>query len=217
MTLNPSPECEEHADCPGQLCEYYACVDFVCDDQNPCPGGLVCDQGVCVECVTAADCPDPVTYTCEDSICVVDCVEDSYEPNSTSDDAAAIAVDVSEPGLTLCGESDEDWFLTDLDELGQYNFDFRFTHADGDIDVNLYAQDDPFTSLASGASVNDNENFSYAVPGGAAGSYLIKVKLFGLGVVSQTNERIYIGFLQNLIIWMNTNGCHDMRIAFCNR
>jgi len=171
------PECVEHGEClaPGQVCQDHACVDFICSDSAPCPAGLVCDAGSCVECASAADCPEPDAYLCQQNTCVYSCSEDSFEPNSGKAEAATIAPGALQTGLTLCGDGDEDWFLVDLDELVRYQLTLQFSHAAGDIDVEVFEADDDDVPVAVGYSNDDGELVDFAVASGAAGQYLIRV------------------------------------------
>jgi len=172
------PECIEHVECllPGQVCQDRACVDFSCSADQPCPDDLVCDGGSCVECATAADCPEPDAYLCQQNACVYSCQDDSFEPNSTLDDAADLSVGVTQTGLTLCGDGDEDWFAVDLAELHRYELGLAFSNSQGDIDVEVYQASDDDVPVAVGYSNDDDEHVTIAVEGGAAGSYLIRVR-----------------------------------------
>ncbi|MBN2493577.1 MAG: PPC domain-containing protein [Deltaproteobacteria bacterium] len=184
------PECTQHRDCsPGQICIDYACQDFSCSDDVDCPDGLRCDQaGACVECLSPADCPDETVFDCIDALCVLDCAEDSYEPNSSPDMAADVAAPLTEPDLTLCGQRDEDWFRLDLLASERYSFDFTFLHADGDIDAYLYTAGDLLSSVVRGASTTDDESFSYAVPADGGGTYYVRVRLYSSDVYTQTYD-----------------------------
>ena len=89
------------------------------------------------------------------------CVDDGFEidgGNGTLDSAASI-----EPGafdaLTICrpgGEdADEDWFAIAVCAGGVFTADIDFAHADGDIDLEVYA--DAAEPLARSTSADDDE------------------------------------------------------------
>jgi len=102
-------------------------------------------------------------------------VDDSYEENDT----LATAYDFTAKATwldTLNGlgiQADEDWYEIDVSPAGSMRVvvDCRFTHADGDIDIDLVDAND--VVLASSTSASDNELIDDAVPG--PGTYYIRV------------------------------------------
>ena len=175
-----TPECESHSECEiGELCDNYACIEFICDQENTCPMGMQCFDGTCVDCVDETGCPNTEDFSCEDNICVLHCEEDSYEPNNTNEEPAAIDLDFSD-SLTLCGHRDSDWFSFELEASRIYNFDLTFLHSEGDVDVALYKADNLISQITSAISSNDNESIIYAVPSDGAGTYYLRVYLFSV-------------------------------------
>lgn len=178
LRLVADPQCLEQADCAeGELCRDYSCVPFVCSENAPCPGGLVCDEGTCVGCITAADCPEQDAYVCQDHACVFSCDEDAYEPNSSSGEAADLAVGDTLAELTLCGELDQDWFRVDLEALHRYELILGFAAASGDVDAEIYEADDMDLPVAVGYGSRDGERLELATATDEAGSYLVRVWL----------------------------------------
>ena len=118
-------------------------------------------------------------YSLEISVEPFDCTEDAHEPNSLAEgaDAATISVPFDEMGLTLCGESDEDWFTFELLADKLYRFDALFLHDLGNVDLYLYAADNLTSSIASATSYSDNEAFEYTTDS-AGGTYYLRVKLW---------------------------------------
>jgi len=173
------PECLSISDCAeGQICTDYACVDFVCDIDNPCPWGLVCDNGACVECITTDDCPNVDDFTCVDSLCVLECAEDSYHPNQVYVDAATVTLPFADDTLTLCGANSEDWFSLTLEADHAYAFAANFVNANGDLNMYLYHESDMNQIVAQASTWNDNEELIYATPSGGAGLYFVRLILY---------------------------------------
>ena len=172
------PECESNNECEsGQLCEDYVCIDFACSEENICPSGLQCVEGTCVGCIDETNCPNTDDFTCEDQVCVLRCEEDFYEPNSASNEPAAIEIDFFNDALTLCGQNDADWFSFELQASRLYDFDLTFIDAEGGIDFKLYKADNLTTVLISADSLNDNETMEYPVSSDGTGTYYLEVNL----------------------------------------
>ncbi len=177
LSIVTNPECVEHADClEGEICQDLDCIDFVCSAEAECPDDLVCDAGTCVECVIAADCPEVDAYLCESNACVYSCTDDAHEPNSQYSDAFDITVGFLETGLTLCGDANEDWFKVDLEELHRYELSLTFSHAAGDIDVEVYESSDRDVPVAIGHSETDNETVTIAIGTDEDANYAIRVR-----------------------------------------
>lgn len=178
LKLAMNPECLEQADCPaGEVCRDFACAEWSCSPDDPCPDDLLCHQGRCVECIGDQDCPDHPLVGCQGNRCVLTCADDPYEPNDTSDQAAPAANDLQEPGLTLCGSSDRDWFSLELDALHRYEFHLMFAAVHGEVDAFLYAAGDPATPLSTGTATGDGAELTHTVAADGAGTYLLQVRL----------------------------------------
>ncbi|MBW1808612.1 MAG: PPC domain-containing protein [Deltaproteobacteria bacterium] len=177
LTIVMNPECVEHADCQeGEICQDLDCVDFVCSAEAECPDDLVCDGGTCVECISEVDCPEEDAYLCQDNACVYSCTDDANEPNSQFSDALDITVGFFESGLTLCGDANEDWYKVDLEALHRYELSLTFSHAQGDIEVEVYESLDRDVPVAIGHSDTDNETVTIAIGTDEDASYAIRVR-----------------------------------------
>ena len=128
-------------------------------------------------------------YRMRISVTPFECAEDAYEPNSAANgaDAAAITVPFSATGLTLCGPHDEEWFTFDLPPNTTFRFDARFLHADGDIDMRLFAAGDLAAALVTGSSSSDDESFEWTTDA-AGGTFYLKLWLFSSAVYSQVYD-----------------------------
>jgi hypothetical protein len=106
---------------------------------------------------------------------------DLYENNDTAAAARAIQVGALSD-LLLCNGSaagfpnnDPDWYSVFVPAGATLTVNATFTHADGDIDIDLFRATAPATSLASGNSTTDNEQAS--VTNMSTGeNYLIRVQ-----------------------------------------
>ena len=183
-----TPNCIDHDECAeGELCISRQCTAFACDETtNLCPLGLFCDpdSNICVDCVVAEDCGDPAFFECIDNACVFSCTEDAYETgdsgndNDLSADFTSISIPFNDTGLTLCGQSEEDWYLVSLTEGAFYDFSLFFIDVMGDVDMELFDIDGT-TRRAYSTSSSDNEYFRYEVLTGEGGDYLLAVTLYG--------------------------------------
>ncbi len=104
------------------------------------------------------------------------CVDDRQEPNDGPQRARATTPG-TQSALRLC-PSDEDWYAFTLTERQIFEVDLTFTHADGDVDVEIL--DPNQARIGRGFSVRDNE--SVAVRAGVAGTYLVRVFSFQSGI-----------------------------------
>ncbi|MBU0552206.1 hypothetical protein KKB55_13485 [Myxococcota bacterium] len=95
------------------------------------------------------------------------CVDDAGEEDDEAASARAIAVNAPISGR-LCGD-DEDWFTLPGCPAGVLTADLRFSHAEGDLDLELRGADGP---LALAESRTDNEALRQAI---AAGPLYLRV------------------------------------------
>lgn len=100
------------------------------------------------------------------------CAADSFEPNDTRGSAAGVSPGL-QTGLQACS-GDDDFFALGLLANETIDVDLRFSHAEGDIDLQLL--DGSGNVVASGTSGSDDESLSYTVP--ANGTYAIRAFLY---------------------------------------
>ena len=101
---------------------------------------------------------------------------DDFGANHTAADAADLSWGQHE--AQLC-EGEEDWFALTLDESASAQIDVGFTHADGDIDIELYRGEQ---RLAVSQSTGDLEKIARDLE---SGTYLLRVYLYGEGAGCQ--------------------------------
>jgi hypothetical protein len=101
------------------------------------------------------------------------CANDGYEENDTRATASPIVAG-SYPDLWVCPTDVDDYFQIDLARGNTINIDLTFTHAEGDIDVQLL--NSRGTMVAVSNSTTDNERITFAVR--SAGTYYIRVYLY---------------------------------------
>ena len=119
------------------------------------------------------------------------CVDDAFEDNDVHNAAAALEPGTHE-GLAIC-PADDDWYAIDICAGGTLTAQARFTHARGDLDMELLTTDGD--SLESSTSVNDNEAVRYASAAGetvllvmygyqdAENAYGLDIEITGCGCV----------------------------------
>ena len=108
-------------------------------------------------------------------------VEDAYEPNNSFDGGYVLTDDQVwfTDLLGLATQTDDDWFeITIEDDNAGLDVDVTFTHADGDIDVEVY--DSLGSIIIRSESQTDNEFINYNAPL-PAGTYQIRVYGANLG------------------------------------
>jgi len=139
----------------------------LCREDDECSDGLLCSRKA-KECVERIPCtPD-----------------DSMEPNDTQDQASTVTVDQPLGELWVCKTEvgdNPDWYRLDLGEsdIGKtLTASLTFAHANGDIDVRIFAPGGE--RLGTGFSTDDNENVSASIA--QPGSYYIKVYMVGSGL-----------------------------------
>ena len=92
---------------------------------------------------------------------VPQCIADGFEPNDDVGAAANVADDFY-PGLTAC-DADDDWYAIDLIAGDELTLDVLFSHAEGNIDLELF--DATGSSLLDGSnSTSNDENITYTAP-----------------------------------------------------
>jgi len=102
------------------------------------------------------------------------CDADEFEENNTSETAASI-LKGSHENLTLCSESDEDWYEIALTEGEVLNFEILFTDDNGDINLELYNNEGNI--LKSSRSTSDNEKIIFLVE--ETGIYRLRINSLG--------------------------------------
>jgi hypothetical protein len=90
------------------------------------------------------------------------CVPDVLEPDDRRDDASPLDPPVELTALTVC-PNDQDWFVVPAVAGDRVVVDLLFTQAEGDLDLRVYAGDDPFP-VAVGQSTDDDERVTVDVP-----------------------------------------------------
>ena len=106
---------------------------------------------------------------------LVTCYVDNYEQNNSID--FAVPVDFpSSIAASIC-EGDHDYFKVNIQEGVTVDFFVQFSHADGDLDIELLTLQGEL--LASSATQTDNELITFTVPEDASGERVLHV--FGNG------------------------------------
>ncbi len=107
----------------------------------------------------------------------VGCPVDTFEPNDTPTTAPTMSLG-SYPNLGACG--DDDYYAIPLTSGDSINMDVLFTHAEGDIDIELLGPDG--TVAATSESTTNNENI--AGTANVSGVFTLHVYLYqDLGTV----------------------------------
>jgi len=106
--------------------------------------------------------------------------EDIYEQNDTLATAADIAVPFFDDGLGIDSDEENDYYRLDLTNSGTLDIAVVFSHAAGDIDLELL--DANGVLLQSATSATDNESIAREV---VAGTYHVRVFGFGEGSCNQ--------------------------------
>ena len=127
-------------------------------------GVVVADSGVVPDTgVADSGTPDSGTQVC---------TEDSLAPNHTAGEAAAVNVGDDFPSLQICSGAD-DFFKITLTEGQRVSVGIYFSHAQGDLDMQIFAPGDLTTPIAQGASATDDEVVGFQAD--VAGEYVIRV------------------------------------------
>lgn len=190
----PAEVCTEQNRCEREGIEPDPCQDDAeCAADNP---GWICLDGTCEPpCLDHAECADPLA--CIDGRCVEGCRDDGLEPNDDRASARPLAFDglaYASDVLQACSR-DRDWYRFDTPGAGtSIRLAVRFAHADGDVDVKLYAPDGRLA--ATGESGDDDEEIEYlAGPGSPspAGTWYVEVYARGLAENTYTLEIELLG------------------------
>ncbi len=97
---------------------------------------------------------------------------DRFEPNQSSTSPTAIGPeDVTQTNLTLHSSSDEDWFRFTAANTGPLTIDLSFTHADGDVDIQLLNSNG--ATLNQSVGLTNTERVTTQAEAGK--TYLLKV------------------------------------------
>ena len=110
-------------------------------------------------------------YTMDVTLASAECVDDSFEDNDTDTTAAAVTAGAY-PGLGSC-PSDDDWFGVDLLTGDVLDLFLAFSHAEGDIDLELF--DPTGVWVSDSLSATDDEAITYTAVTG--GTFLARVFL----------------------------------------
>ena len=100
------------------------------------------------------------------------CDDDTEENNDSREDAALIAFG-DLPGLTIC-PMDDDWFAVELNDSEALTASLSFTHADGDIDLQIVNEEG--TVIGASVSFTDGEEVTIDPVEGAG---LVYVRVYG--------------------------------------
>jgi len=101
---------------------------------------------------------------------------DSLEPNDSLGTARAIALPFSHSSLSLDSDGDEDYYKFTLAQQSDVSIALAFTHAAGDIDMDL--RNSSNVVLQASQSTSNSESITRTL---AAGTYYIHVYGFGAG------------------------------------
>lgn len=113
----------------------------------------------------------------------VECAPDVFDAAARNDqrDAATLVEPGAIAGLTLCGvDGDADWYRFETDTLATLDINLRFAHVLGDLELDVYFEDDPVALNAespAGHSGDDDERV--ILENRAPGTYFLRVR--GLG------------------------------------
>jgi hypothetical protein len=139
--------------------------------QKECEGNAVktCgnhDDDECLEWSLPVPCGQ--NEVCQDGQCHSDCSDDDYEDNDSFDQASPL----TDADLQICS-GDDDWFRIEASSGDTLAVEIFFSHSGGDLDMELFHQNNLEQSLATGVSATDNERISRELE--ADGVYYLKV------------------------------------------
>ncbi len=128
-----------------------------CSDGNGCPGFETATR------VTQFDQLVP-------SVATPSCSNDAYENNDSQNNAVQLTPSIY--ALEICGTSDSDWFSIDLLAGQTLDAVIDFSHASGDLDMELFVGS---TSFGVSESTDDFEALSYT----ASGNTTVDLHIYG--------------------------------------
>jgi len=192
---------DENDNCiPNEVCDELACTE---GNKNKCDvvnGVVECScwdnyheesagSNICIlnESCEADTCTEEHKTTCtiEDFIAVCSCDYsyggenceicgyDTLEPNSWTPFVGMEITNNLYEDLKLCTEND-DVYILNLTENDVLNIDLIFLDVEGNIDIELYKEDNLNLKLAESISRTDNENLNYSVT--ESGVYVLRVR-----------------------------------------
>lgn len=98
------------------------------------------------------------------------CIDDDYGYNETCQRAREVGIG-THSGLRICPD-DEDWFQVSLSPGDRFSVDVLFSHAQGDLDTELY-NTDCSREITGSISATDNEHFEHMAE--SSGAYAVRV------------------------------------------
>ncbi|HSA20010.1 MAG TPA: lamin tail domain-containing protein, partial [Myxococcota bacterium] len=149
--------------------------DYPVDQVVDCAAqGRLCDaaSAACVECLSDAHCVWPFEV-CLAGLCAAGCQDDVGEPDDAAAEAGAIQPDDLLSDRVLCS-GDEDWYQVALEQGDRFEVLLGFTHADGNLDLDLLGPDG-VSLVASSHGGLDDELVDYTLPAGGSGTYFLRV------------------------------------------
>ena len=92
-------------------------------------------------------------------------------------DLGTLNISTSYPDLSIDSSEDEDWFRLRLDTPGtaDYSAEILFSHAEGDLNLEIYSIDNPSDPLPESGANTDTDNETISFEGLPEGDYLLKV------------------------------------------
>ncbi len=113
-------------------------------------------------------------------------VDDRLEENDNSAQAALWAIPENTYGALVVLANDDDWYMINVCAGGTLDVRVNFTHANGDLDMKLYAEGNNNSTIDTSITVNNYEQVSYTSVNG--GNYF--VQLYGFEGDHNTYEMI---------------------------
>ena len=117
--------------------------------------------------------------------------DDALEENDSC--ASAVTVQPGQHADLWCSKSDPDWYTVNVAAFSSFSFDASFTHAEGDLDLALYANDCS-QLLATSTSVDDDELLTWFNPSATAVDFNLQVYLHNESTSDCNNyDLFYVG------------------------
>lgn len=157
-------DCASDDDCGiGDICVDDQCV-LGCREDAQCGNGEICVQDECVRlgegCRVDEDCEPGFACNFQTNRCVEDdgnCLPDANEPNENLTEATVDAEGAID-NLSICA-GDNDYYIYDLEAGDTLVLSVNFTHADGNIDLQLLS--DNGRPLLRLTTTDDNESLTF--------------------------------------------------------